>query len=137
MGIAQVHHKVLALFLRPVAHAVDFQRLGEAVLYALDHVEQQRAGQPVQGAVLLAVGRTGHRDGVVLDRDLHIGVQRLRQSALGSLDRYRVARGKVDCHTGRNRYGFSSNSRHNLIPPTIQRRALRRQCFLFWRACRS
>src|SRR3954452_8190031 len=55
--VAQREREVLAGQRRAVADALDLQGLRVAVGDALDHVEDQRARQPVQGAVLAAVGR--------------------------------------------------------------------------------
>ena len=57
MRVAERHLQVLALELGAVADALDLELLLEAVGDALDHVRDQAAGEPVQGAVLAAVGR--------------------------------------------------------------------------------
>src|ERR671933_2663171 len=62
MRVAQGELEVAALELRAVADALDLERLGEAGRDALDHVGDQRAGQPVQGAVLGAVRRSCDED---------------------------------------------------------------------------
>jgi hypothetical protein len=40
-----------------VADALDLQLLLEALGHALDHVRHERAREPVQGAILAAIGR--------------------------------------------------------------------------------
>ncbi len=55
-----------------VADALDLEALLEAVGDALDHVRDERAREPVQRAVLAAVGRAGDdadRSPSLLDRD--------------------------------------------------------------------
>ena len=55
--VAERQLEVAALLLGAVADALDLERLLVALRHALDHVEDERARQPVQGAVLAAVGR--------------------------------------------------------------------------------
>src|SRR3954451_18740540 len=51
MGVPERELQVAPLELRPVADALDLQRLGEAGPDALDHVGEQRAREPVQRTV--------------------------------------------------------------------------------------
>src|SRR3954447_17157544 len=55
--VAERQLEVAALELGAIADALDLERLGEAGRDAFDHVRDQRARQPVQGAVLGAIGR--------------------------------------------------------------------------------
>src|SRR6266498_5006033 len=69
--VADAEHQAVALDLDTVAHALDLEPLLEALGDPLDHVSQQRAGQPVQGAVGALVVRSLDQDDVALplDRD--------------------------------------------------------------------
>src|SRR5699024_9778879 len=62
MGVAQGHHKVLALLGGAVADALDLQLLGVALGYTVDHVGDEGPGQAVQASVLLIVGGPGNQD---------------------------------------------------------------------------
>ena len=53
---------------RAVADALDLQALLEALRHALDHVRDERARQPVQRAILTAVGRPRDDERLVLLR---------------------------------------------------------------------
>ena len=64
--VAERQLEGLALELGAVADALDLEALLEAVGDALDHVRDQAAGQPVQGAVLAAVGRALDGQGAVV-----------------------------------------------------------------------
>ena len=63
--------EVGAAQLGAVADALDLQALLEALRHALDHVRDERARQPVQRAVLAAVGRSrdDERSSSFVDRD--------------------------------------------------------------------
>ena len=86
VGIPQVHDQLVALFGHTVAHAVDIQLLLEAVGHAHHHVVQQRAGQAVEGPVLLGVVGAGDMEHALLHGDGHAGLELPGQGALGALD---------------------------------------------------
>src|SRR5579864_2339134 len=54
-----------------VADALDLQALLEALRHALDHVGDERAREPVQRAILAALGRPGDDDVALFLRDRH------------------------------------------------------------------
>ena len=86
--VAERELERLALEPGAVADALDLEALLEAVGDALDHVRDQAAGQPVQGAVLAAVGRA--LDGQRCRRPASTFISRadrLAQLALRALDR--------------------------------------------------
>src|SRR6266545_644290 len=64
--VAEAEHQIVALDLDTVAHALDLELLLEAVGDPLDHVGHQRAGEPVQRAVLTLVVRALDLDDVAL-----------------------------------------------------------------------
>src|SRR3954469_8395933 len=55
--VPQRELEVAAAGLGPVADALDLKRLGVALGHAVDHVEDERAGEPVQRTVVGPVGR--------------------------------------------------------------------------------
>jgi len=73
--------------LRAVADALDLESLFEAVGDPLDHVRDERPGEPVQGPMLAAVGGPRHDD--LLADLLHadVAMDALGELALGSVDR--------------------------------------------------
>ena len=97
MGEADAQLERLALESGAVAHALDLQALLVAAGDALDHVREQAAGEPVKGAVRAAVGRALDGERAVVERDLHVAVDRLAQLALRPLDRDDAA-ADVDGH---------------------------------------
>src|SRR5947208_12319092 len=68
---ADVQLQVGAAQRRPVAHALQLEPFLEALRDALDHVRDQRAGQPVQCPVVAALGRTLDDEVAVVLLDLH------------------------------------------------------------------
>src|SRR4051794_28334912 len=76
--------EVLALERRAVPDAHDLQALLVAVRHALDHVGDQRSGQPVQAPVEPVIGRPLHQDGAVVLADGHLRVERLLERAPGA-----------------------------------------------------
>src|SRR4051812_30686154 len=71
MGVTDLQLEIGALERGAIADALNLQALFEALRHAFDHVRDQRARQPVQRAILAALGRTRHGDGAFLLRDLH------------------------------------------------------------------
>src|SRR5207237_354725 len=69
--VADAELEVGALHRGAVADALDLEALLEAFRDALDHVRDQRPRQPVQRAILAALGRTRDDDRAVLLLDLH------------------------------------------------------------------
>jgi hypothetical protein len=99
-----------------VADADDLEPLGVALGDALDHVGDERAGEPVEGAHLVLVVGPGHLQGAVVGAaDLDRRRDGVRECALGSLDGDVTA---VDGHvdTGRHRDGQASDTRHVVLP---------------------
>ena len=138
MREAQVHDQVLALLGHTVTHAVDLQLLLEALGHAGDHVGQQGAGQAVQAAVQLVVGRTLHGDRVAFLLNHHLGTQRTGQLTLGSLDGNHITLGDGNRHAGGNGNGHSTNSRHcSFALLTTQTPGLRRRHAARGPSCRS
>ena len=110
MGIAKVHDQIGALLGDTVADAVDVQLLLEALGNTDDHVVEQSAGQAVNAAMQLIVGRTLHGDRRTFLLNDHLRPQALSQLALGSLDGDDIALGNVHGNTGGNGNGHSTNS---------------------------
>ena len=110
--VAERHLEVLAFQLRAVADALDLEPLLEAVGDALDHVRDQAAGQPVQGAVLAAVGRARDGDGAVRLLDLHVRREAWLELALRALDGD-AARGDLDRDGLGDGDWLSSDSAHD------------------------
>src|SRR5690348_7495783 len=73
MAEAELHLEVGALQGGAVADALDLEPLGEPVGDARDHVRDQRPGEAVQRAMVVAVGRPRHDDAAVLLGDGHLG----------------------------------------------------------------
>src|SRR3954454_13162968 len=101
--VAEGQLEVRALHHRAVADALDLERLREAVGDAGDHVRDQRAREPVQRAVLRAVGRAGDEELLALLADLDRAVLALLEIAAGAghahdlgLDRHGDAGGNGD-----------------------------------------
>ncbi|CAN4021128.1 Putative manganese efflux pump MntP, partial [Dysosmobacter welbionis] len=113
---AQVHDQVLTLLGHTVADAVNLQLLLVAVGHTDDHVMEQSAGQAVEAAVQLVVGRTLHGDRAAFLFKNHLRAQSLRQLALGSLNGHHITLGDIDGDAGGNGNGHSANSRHGPIP---------------------
>src|SRR6201996_9545009 len=100
-----------------VADALDLEALLEAVGDALDHVRDQRAGEPVEGAVLAAIGRPGDEDRALLLGHGHVLGVGLRELAFRPFDDD-VARGDRHRHGVGDRYRFSSDSTHLKLVPS-------------------
>src|SRR4051794_35759825 len=73
--------QVRALQRRTVADADDLEALLVALGHALDHVRDERAGEPVQAAVEPVVGGPLHHDRAVVLADGDLGVERLLERA--------------------------------------------------------
>ena len=73
---------------------------------------EQGAGQAVNAAMQLIVGRTFHGDRRTFLFNDHLRPQALSQFALGSLDGDHIALSNVHGNTGGNGNGHSTNSRH-------------------------
>ena len=122
MAVAQVHHQVGALLGHTVANALHFQLLLEAVHNTFHHVADVGAGQAVQAAGLLLVIGAGNQNFASLDLNGHEGVEVGMQGTLGALHRDGVAL-NGNFHAGGDDDGFSSNSRHCLIPLSYHTKA--------------
>src|SRR5579864_3679183 len=113
MGVPHLQLEIVALERGTVADALDLQALLEALRHALDHVGDERAREPVQRAVLAALGRASDDDVPLLVLDLHARGNVLLQRAerAGDLNAARVDR---HGHTARDLDGLSSDSAHSL-----------------------
>src|SRR3954463_8976274 len=113
--VAEGELEVGALELRAVADALDLERLGEAVGDAGDHVRDQRAREPVQRAVLRAVGRAGDDELLALLADLDRAVLALLEVAAGAGDAHDLG---LDRHgdAGGDGDGPLTDSRHRDLP---------------------
>ena len=116
VGETQVHDQVRPLLGNTVTDAVDVQLLLEALGNTDDHVVEQGAGQAVNAAMQLIVGRTFHGDRRTFLFNDHLRPQALSQFALRSLDGDHIALSNVHGNTGGNGNGHSTNSRHCSIP---------------------
>src|SRR5699024_1587574 len=114
---AQVHDQVGALLLAAQADAHDLHILRVAVHHTVDHVGDVGAGQAVQALCKVLVIGAGNQNFIALDLDGHQGMIVGIQAALGALDGDGVCcLIDSDSDAGRNDDGFSSNSRHCLLP---------------------
>ncbi len=84
--VAQGEFQIAAAQLRAVADALDLKPLLEAIGDALDHVRDERSGQPVERTVLTPVRRARDDDSVVDLLDLDVAVDVLEQLPLGAVD---------------------------------------------------
>ena len=104
MGKPDVEYKLLALLCGAVTDAVDFKLFFIAVGNAFDHVGDQRARQPVQGARLIALVLARHVDDGSVNSHRNARRNFFAQRRLGALDghgvvaadRHRNACGNVD-----------------------------------------
>ena len=96
-----------------VADALDLEALREAVRDALDHVRDQRAREPVQRAIVAALGRPRDGDRPVLLLDLHPPGNLLAELAERPVDHH-AARRERDRDAARNFDGLSADSTHAL-----------------------
>jgi len=96
---------------RAVADALNLEAALEALRDALDHVRDQRSRQPVQRAVLPALGRARDDDLVALTLDLHPLGHGLPELAERAVD-HDAARVERDADAGGHGDGFSADSRH-------------------------
>ena len=112
MGVADGELEVFALQRRAVADALDLKALLEARGDALDHVGDQRARQPVECAVLAAVGGALDEQLLVLLGDLDVAVDALAQFAFGAVDADALGVDR-DRHAGRQGDGLSSDPRQS------------------------
>ncbi len=78
--------EILSLELRPVADALDLETLLEPLRDALDHVRDERPGEPVERTILTTVGRPGHDELAVLLIDGDALWHRLGERSQRSLD---------------------------------------------------
>src|SRR5205085_9864072 len=112
--------------LRPVTDALYLEALFEAVGDPLDHVRDQRAGQPVQRAVLTAVG--GPLDEYLISGqlDLDLTADALGELAFGSVDGDPLG---VDRHgdSGRYRDGLLADAGHRSFRVTRPSPRVRRR----------
>src|SRR3954452_12304637 len=129
MRVAERQLEVAALELRAVADALDLEGLGKARRDTFHHVRHERAGEPVQGAVLGAVRRAGDEQLLALLLDVDRAVLALEQvtSRAGHADDLRLDR---DGHAGGDGDGLLSDAAHlgyqtsaTTSPPTPARRA--------------
>ena len=102
VGETQVHDQVRTLLGNTVTDAVDVQLLLEALGNTDDHVVEQGAGQAVNAAMQLIVGRTFHGDRRTFLFNDHLRPQALSQFALRSLDGDHIALSNVHGNTGGN-----------------------------------
>ena len=117
MREAQVHDQVGALLLAAHTNANDLQLLLVAVHNTVHHVGDVGTGQAVQAAGLGFVIGAGNQNLIALDLNGHQGMIVGIQAALGALDGDGVCcLIDSDSNAGRNDDGFSSNSRHCLLP---------------------
>ena len=124
MREAQVHDQVGALLLAAQTNTDDLQLLLIAVDDTVHHVGDVGAGQAMQAACFGLVIGAGNQNLIALDLDGHqvmiVGIQ----AALGALDGDGMCcLINSDRDTGRNDDGFSSNSRHCLLPLSYHTKA--------------
>src|ERR687888_1153875 len=90
MRVADAEFERVARKARPVPDAVDLEPLLVPVGDTLDHVGDQAARQPVEGAVLAAVGGALDGQRPVRLRHFHLRAHRLAQLALRPLHRHQA-----------------------------------------------
>src|SRR4029453_111110 len=129
MRVADVELERRTAQARAVADALDLQALLEPLCDALDHVRDQRARQPVQRAILAAVGRARHDELVFLALDIDPHRHGLRELAERPVD-HDAAGVDRDVHAGRHGNWLSSDAAHYQTkamtsPPTPRSAAVR------------
>src|SRR5699024_10123524 len=124
MREAQRQDQLVALLGGTVADALDLEVFLEAFGDTDDHVVDDGAGQAVEAAGLLLVIGAGNQNLIALDLDVHEGMVFGMQGTLGALHGDGVL-GLVDLdfHPRGNDDGFSSNSRHCLLPLSYHTKA--------------
>ena len=109
--VADLELEIGALERGAVADALDLEALLEALRDALDHVRDERAREPVERAVLAALGRTRHGDDALVLRDLHplrdLLLERAERAGHGH-----AARLQLNGHAGRDFDGSFADSTH-------------------------
>src|SRR5581483_5697405 len=105
---------------RAVADALNLEPLLEALRDAIDHVRDQRPREPVQRAVLAALGRPRDDDGAVRLLDADAPRHRLAELAERPVDLH-TAGGERDGHARRHRDRLSSDAAH--APLSVTRRS--------------
>src|SRR6476619_525487 len=125
-----------ALELRAIPDALDLEVLLEAVRDALDHVRDERPREPVERAVLAALGGAGHGDDAVLLRDPHADGHALLERAERPRDLHVAAGRHFDGDAGGDLDWLPTDSAHGFLalpcglgrrPPTRRTRAPRRR----------
>jgi hypothetical protein len=86
---------------RAVADALDLEPLLESLRDAFDHVRDQRSRQPVQRAILAALGRSRDDDLTVVLLDLHPWRNGLRELPEWAVHHH-ASRGDRDVHAAWN-----------------------------------
>ena len=109
--VAQRQLEVAALEHRAVADALDLQALLEAGGHALDHVGHERARQPVQGAVLAAVGRALDEQLLAVLLDGNVARDALAELTPGAVDPDELGL-DGDGHARGHRDGLSADAAH-------------------------
>src|SRR3954449_6313830 len=113
--VAELELEVLALQRGAVADTLDLERLREAGRDALDHVGDQRARQPVQGAVLAAVGGAGDEQLAILLLDADVAVLAFGQVAART-DHADDLGLHGDGHAVGNGDGLAADTTHGCLP---------------------
>jgi hypothetical protein len=121
---AQGQDQLAALLCAAVANALDLQVLAETFGNTDNHVVDVGAGQAMEATCLLLVIGAGNQNLIALDLNGHQGMEFGMQGTLGALHGDGVI-GLVDLHfhARGNDDGFSSNSRHCLMPLSYHTKA--------------
>ena len=121
---AQRQDQLVALLGSAVADALNFQILAEAFGNTNHHVVDDGAGQAMEAAGLFLVIGAGNQNLIALNVNVHEGMVFGMQGTLGALHGDGVlGRVDLDFHTRGNDDGFSSNSRHCLLPLSYHTKA--------------
>src|SRR5215218_2176191 len=129
MGVADCEFEGLAAHRRAVADALDLEALLEALRDALDHVRDQRAGEPVERPVLPALGRARDDDLAVPLFQVHARGNCLDELAQWPVHLHAAGRQR-DADAVRDRNGLSADPAHYQTkaitsPPTPRSAAVR------------
>src|SRR3972149_7857866 len=123
VGVSDLDLEVVALHRGAVADAHDRQALLVALGHALDHVRDQRAGEPVQAAMASLVAGTLHTEHGVLAHDLHRRVDLLGERATRSLHGHHGVIAHDDVDPARDLDGLLADPTHPLPSSRPARRS--------------
>jgi hypothetical protein len=125
MGEPDAQLEVRASQAGPVADALDLEAFLEAFRHTLDHVRDQRPGEPVERTILAALRRPGDQNRLAVLLDRHPGWDLLGELPQRSVDldaagpdRDHDAGGKLDWLSTDTAHGSRHHTKQITSPPT-------------------